>query len=103
MKISELRKLIIEAKKEEIKEYNEYGQELETDSFAYRDGWNKQTLDNAGIMDWLKEVEGIAYELKNARRGSYAIKGDDGRALFATFMELKNGLDDILNNIDELI
>jgi len=94
---------IDEAKKVQLKEYDDYGQEVEEGIFSYRDGWNKQTLEEAGIMDWIQEVEGVAYELKNARRGSYAIDGDDDQALFQTFINLKDGLDNILNNIDGLI
>jgi hypothetical protein len=94
---------IDEAKKVQFKEYDDYGQEVEEGVFSYRDGWSKQTLEGIGVLDWIQEVEGVAYEIKNARRGSYTIDGDDDRALLQTFVNLKHSLDDIIQNMSSIM
>lgn len=40
------------------------------------DGWNERELEETGLMDVLDDVARLSYELKNARRGSYARFGD---------------------------
>jgi len=41
-----------------------------------RDGWNEEDLEQTDIFKWLDKVASLSYELKNARRNSYAKFGD---------------------------
>ncbi len=89
MKKSELRKLI----KEELEN---------KDPFIHKDGWNRDFLADLELMEWLDSVAAISYEIKNARRGSYAIEGDRGQDLISSLIDIKAKLGEILSEMREL-
>lgn len=39
------------------------------------DGWNAEWFDNMGLLEAFAEIAALDYEIKNARRGSYATDG----------------------------
>ena len=39
------------------------------------DGWNENFFYDLGLIDTIAEVDALLYEIKNARRGSYATDG----------------------------
>ena len=47
----------------------------ENESPFSQDGWNEEWFEDMGLMDVIAEVDAISYEIKNARRGSYATDG----------------------------
>ena len=77
MKKSQLKNMI---KETILKEYEEVEGYVEAEAFTNgtdpADGWDERALEDIGVMDLIKEVEKVAYELRNARRGSYADFGD---------------------------
>ena len=64
--------------------------------FIEDDGWGKEALEEVGLMDWIENVERIAYELRNARRGSYGVSGDTLYNLIMDLIEVKDNLDSII-------
>lgn len=52
------------------------------------DGWNAGDLDEVGLIAWIEEIEEVAYELRGARRNSYARFGDTIKALASRVEEL---------------
>jgi len=77
-------------------------EEIESnDLFILDDGWDHTgSLDEIGLMDWLDRIERISYEIKNARRGSYAINGSTAEDLLNALVEIHEELGDILENIE---
>jgi hypothetical protein len=71
--------------------------------FAKNDGWNKNELDNIGLLEWLDEVYRFSYEVKTCRRGSYAINGDTDRDLLEALQVIQENLRYIVENIEEKI
>jgi hypothetical protein len=47
----------------------------ENESPFSRDGWNETFFYDLGLIDTIAEVDALLYEIKNARRGSYATDG----------------------------
>jgi hypothetical protein len=47
----------------------------ENESPFSRDGWNEAFFADLGLIDTIAEVDALLYEIKNARRGSYATDG----------------------------
>ena len=84
MKKSQLKSMI---KETILKEYEEY-EEYELEEFTTEDGWDTQALMDVGVMDSIKEIEAVAYELRNARRGSYAGFGDTAGELAQELIRL---------------
>ena len=83
-KLPELEK-VKDDKTKVIKMYNKYSSMLnerlydaedEEGPWASRDGWDKRFFDDVGLNDLLADAAKLDYEIKNARRGSYAL--DDG-------------------------
>jgi len=52
------------------------------------DGWDVNDLEEIGLIDLFDEVEKVIYEIKNARRGSYAGFGDTTDDLVTKLQEL---------------
>ena len=48
---------------------------MENESPFSRDGWNEEWFDEMGLLETFDEVAALYYEIKNARRGSYATDG----------------------------
>lgn len=71
------------------------------DPFIDNDGWNKTTLEDIGLIQWLDDVQGFSYEINNARRGSYAIDGDTSEDLLFKLEELKENLESIIDQMHE--
>lgn len=68
------------------------------------DGWNDKQLDSdTGIMEWIKGVERIAYELRNGRRGSYAKFGDTIEDLIQELENKKIELEEVIDRMDEKV
>ena len=62
------------------------------------DGWNKSEFEDLGLMDWFNDVEKVAYDIRNARRGSYC--RDCGDTAEDLVNHLKN---DILATLKDVI
>jgi len=91
MKKSQLKNLI---KKTILKEYEEV-EEYELEEFTTEDGWDEKALEDIGLMDLIKEIEKFAYEIRNARRGSYAQFGDTPEELADELIHLGNQLGEL--------
>ena len=63
------------------------------------DGWNTDDLEDTGLMEWLDAVRELTYELKNARRNSYAEFGDTIKDLGSYLRELSRNLNNIARDI----
>jgi len=104
MKKWELKTLIQKVIQEEMEnnptEFNEYDGDDEYDNsdFETEDGWNEEAFEEAGIMDVLREVERAIYEIKNARRGSYADLGDNQEEFIEGLGQLGHQLFDACNS-----
>ncbi len=103
MKKSELRKIIQKVIQEEMEnnptEFNEYNDDDEyyNSDFETEDGWNEESFEEVGIMDILREIERVIYEIKNARRGSYADLGENQEEFIEGLGELGQQLFDACN------
>ena len=97
MKKSQLKNMI---KETILKEYGEG----EFEVFTTEDGWDEQALNDIGVMDSIKEIEAVAYEIRNARRHSYAGFGDTPQELAQELIRLGDNLKDmgdaIMNRLD---
>ena len=87
MKKSQLKNMI---KETILKEYGEG----EFEVFTTEDGWDTQALMDIGVIDNIKEIEAVAYEIRNARRGSYAGFGDTPQELAQELIRLGDNLKD---------
>ena len=99
MKKSQLKNMI---KKTILKEYEEEGYvaaEAFTNGTDPADGWDTQALMDVGVMDSIKEIEAVAYELRNARRDSYAGFGDTAEELAMELIRLGDNLKDMGDTI----
>ena len=100
MKKSQLKNLI---KKTILKEYEEVEGYVEAEAFTNgtdpADGWDERALDDIGVMDSIKEVEAVAYEIRNARRDSYAGFGDTAEELAMELIRLGDNLKDMGDTI----
>jgi hypothetical protein len=85
--------------KEEVEDEPFEG-EVEEGQFTEHDGWNKKALGEVGLLDWIQSVERIAYEIRNARRGSYGIDGDTDEDLIQTLKYVYDELNDVINRMD---
>jgi len=65
------------------------------------DGWDEAYFEEKGLMEWFSEVEAFAYEIRNARRGAYALGGDQLEDVVAKLYELAEGLDAISAEISD--
>ena len=100
MKKSQLKNLI---KKTILKEYEEVEGYVEAEAFTNgtdpADGWDERALADIGLMDYIKEIEAVAYELRNARRDSYAKFGDTPEELAMELNRLGKNLLDAADTI----
>lgn len=71
-----------------------------SDPFIDRDGWNKEVLADVGLLDWLEEIEKMAYELKSGRRGSYGISGETGQDLIDDFEQMLEKLERVIQTME---
>jgi len=67
--------------------------------YTSQDGWDEDALEDVGLMELISEVERLAYEVRNARRGSYAKFGDTGEELKTYLEELGRSFTQISNNM----
>jgi len=64
------------------------------------DGWNDKQIDmDTGLIEWIAEVERMAYELRNARRDSYAKFGREPRDLQRHIVGLSKDLSRIARDM----
>lgn len=109
MKKSEIKQII----KEEITKvlgenpYNPDEDEFENPNqpkgkYIDDDGWDDEdALDEVGLMGWINQVEKVAYELRNGRRGSYAIEGDTDEDLIMALKGLRDEFEYILQKMED--
>jgi len=90
--------------KEEVEDEPFEG-DIEEGYFTDDDGWDEEALDEVGLMDCIRDIERMAYELRNGRRGSYGIDGTTDQDLLQALKEhytsLGNVIEHISNKIDE--
>jgi len=43
------------------------------DPFIKDDGWDKDALDDVGLMEFIMDVQRVAYDIRNCQRGAYAV------------------------------
>lgn len=100
-----MKKLVKEQLNEEFEEEfkEEFEGEYEDGLFAKDDGWDEDALDELGLIPWIESVEKLAYELRNARRGSYALRGDTAQDLLGELHSLKETLDSIVEDVAQQI
>ena len=75
----------------------------EEDGPFSEDGWNEEWFENIGMMEALAKVAAIDYEIKNARRGSYATDGtiEDIADQLIEIAEIFNSVaDELMENRD---
>ena len=71
------------------------------------EGWNEEWFDDMGLLDVFAEIAALDYEIKNARRGSYATDGtlsglaDQLAQLARTFNDLSDQLMDAMNQFGD--
>jgi len=92
------KKTLEEGPKKRPPSYDAEMEELWTDS---ADGWDEEALNQFGLMDWLADVAKVQYEIKNARRGSYGIEGDEPGDMISTLHELYNKFEEIISQMIE--
>jgi len=66
------------------------------------DGWNMDDLADAGLAEVLDDVDRVAYELKNAIRGSYADFGDTIEDLVSKLNELSEQFAAVAAAVEEM-
>jgi hypothetical protein len=65
------------------------------------DGWNKDTLDEVGLIQWLEDTTRVSYEINNAARGAYCRDcGDDDSTLVSYLEVLKDRLESVIEEIE---
>ncbi len=73
--------------------------------FTTSDGWDEDQLADVGLIDLFADIQKVIYEVKNARRGSYAKFGDTGADLGNHLVDLAQTLEatgeDILSTADQ--
>lgn len=92
-----------------LKHYSDYLKERrhrdedeeEFEPFTTSDGWDERQLGDIGLIDLFAEISKVMYEVKNARRGSYARFGDTPQELGQHLIELGERLDEMGNAIME--
>ena len=92
-----------------LKHYSEYLNERRHDDdeefepFTTTDGWDENQLSDIGLIDLFADIQKVIYEVKNARRGSYARFGNTGEDLGEHLIDLGNQLvstgEDIIDSI----
>jgi len=63
------------------------------------DGWDENYFDDNGVTSALDLAAKIAYEIRNARRGSYAVGEDSIFAMRDALIELQEMLGDAIGSI----
>ena len=79
--------------------------EIEGDELEWgltSDGWNYRELDEIGVMKFLDGIDNIEYELKNARRGSYAKFGDTIKDLTNRFKKISHDANMIVSELKKI-
>lgn len=62
------------------------------------DGWNERDFEETGLMEWIDEIQELSYEIKNARRGSFAGFGDDTQDLYRHLKQLGRDLNSVIRS-----
>lgn len=66
------------------------------------DGWDRNALQDLGLMDWFKSVEEVAYDIRNCVRGAYCKSiGSTYEELGAHLLQLANDLKEIAYELDQ--
>ena len=77
--------------------------EEQFEPFTTSDGWDERQLGDIGLIDLFAEISKVMYEVKNARRGSYARFGDTPEELADELERLGKNLEQMREYIhDEL-
>jgi hypothetical protein len=89
-----------------LKHYSDYLNERRHDDeelapFTTSDGWDERQLGDIGLIDLFAEISKVMYEVKNARRGSYARFGDTPQELGQHLIELGERLNSMGDAIME--
>jgi|TARA_R100000501_G_scaffold15818_1_gene28749 hypothetical protein len=66
--------------------------EEEFPPFTTSDGWDDDQLSETGLIDLFADIQKVIYEIKNARRGSYARFGNTAEDLGEHLIDLGNQL-----------
>jgi hypothetical protein len=88
------------AKINKFEDFDKTNENHEEDRFISDDGWNCDELEEIGLIDWLDKVQEVSYEVKNCRRGSYAIPGATADDLISYLNLLREELDEVINNME---
>jgi hypothetical protein len=63
------------------------------------DGWDFEALEETGLLDALREISQVQYEIESCRRGSYAVSGDTIDDLKADLINLALQLQSIVEGL----
>jgi hypothetical protein len=78
--------------------------ENDIDENPYSDGsngWDENALEEEfGLVSWIEEVERLAYEIRSAARGAYALQGDTFGDLVMAVRDLADSISDIADNME---
>jgi hypothetical protein len=73
------------------------------EAFYDDDGWNEDAFGDIGLMEWIEKVERLAYELRSARRGAYALSGSNLKDVVSFLQKLQESLTDIIDYLESEI
>jgi hypothetical protein len=63
------------------------------------DGWDFEALEETGLLDTLREISQVQYEIESCIRGSYAVSGDTIDDLKADLINLSLQLQSIAEGL----
>jgi len=93
MKKSKLKKLILEVYKGQGPDDN-----FEEESYS-NDGWKEEYFEDLGLLGFTSSVAKLDYEIKNARRGAYALAGDQKSDIISYMEDLKDQIENIIDGM----
>ena len=77
---------------------------MDTEDFLIdEDGWNKDHLEDIGMMNFISTVDTIWYDLQNCVRGAHGVSGNTADDLLNDLYELKDLLENVICEVEDNI
>jgi len=93
MKVEQVKRIVENVVRKKLKQLHE------NFDFIDEDGWDEDSIANTGLLEVLNRFSKIEYEIKNSPRGVYAVSGDTVQDLVTDLEELKEDLEDAINDL----